>query len=128
MGINFLHTLMAHKKGKNRKNGFVKPLILPALLCPLALSATSANLQAGYLDEIEAEAPVSTSSKVIKSNEMTDAKRLENMLKSQQPGTFVFYNKLNQENKDTVLKSFKEDEKLTHIKKQIFDLYFAQGK
>lgn len=128
MEINFLRALMSHPKGKTRKHHFIKPLLLPALLCPLALGATSANLQAGYLEEIEAEAPVSTSNKVIKSNEMTDTKRLETLLKNQQPGTFVFYKKLSPENKEAVVKSFKKDDKLTHIKKQIFDLYFAQSK
>jgi hypothetical protein len=127
MEINFLHMRMHTEKVTTETLCQKRPLISLAVLCFL-LFGVSSSLHAGYLDEIEAEAEVSTKEKLPQPNKESQRKKLETLLKNQQPGTYAFYKKLTPVNKLEVVKSYKESDKLTHIKKQIFDLYFAQEK
>jgi hypothetical protein len=101
---------------------------LPLFGLCLWLASIATCPQASYLDEIEAEAEISTKDKLAQPKQETERKKLESMLKNQQPGTYAFYKKLTIINKAEVIKSYKAAENLTHIKKQIFDLYFAQDK
>jgi hypothetical protein len=127
MEINFLRARMQPEKANSERLRQKRPLICLAGFCLLFIGVSS-NLHAGYLDEIEAEAEVSTKDKLAQPTKESQRKKLETLLKNQQPGTYAFYKKLTPANKVEVIKSYKESDKLIHIKKQIFDLYFAQEK
>jgi hypothetical protein len=127
MEINFLRVFMHIEKAKTENLRPQRPLIALIALCLLSIGVSN-SLHAGYLDELEAEAEVSTKDKLSQPKEESQRKKLETLLKNQQPGTYAFYKKLTPVNKVEVVKSYKESDKLTHIKKQIFDLYFAQEK
>jgi hypothetical protein len=89
-----------------------------------------------YLKELEVEAKkldADSKSKPLKSNgenvlPVQKQRKFELLLQSSRPSTYNFYQKLNQDEKNLVLLTYEQDNKLSSASKKVFELYFEKNK
>jgi hypothetical protein len=107
----------------------------------ILLSAPAIAADDAYLDALEKEAESSAhfneNGSAVKGQQKAKAgsnlnkkemMKFESELKSTRPATFRFYKKLDPQDKSAVFAAYKEDHKMTHASKTVFDLYFEKNK
>jgi len=107
----------------------------------LLLSTSAIAVDDSYLDALEKEAESSAhfnengsavddqqKPKAVSKLNKKEMMQFETELKTTRPATFRFYKKLDPQDKSAVFAAYKEDHKMTHASKTVFDLYFEKNK